>query len=178
MTDIFRFRISGQAGYEIDCGDHMKTRIVFAIFDEDKSKLAWYMFSSTLNAKAQGQCAKAKDPSNDRFAFHDIAASNPAVFRKKISVGALLSNNKGTPATLNMDTSDRGMNADFSKLKTSAGEIVNLGASLQLDHKPSNPNVDIAGKVYFLELVDFDADKFKLGPQGKASAIAITGPNL
>lgn len=175
MTEKIRYRVSGQAGYEIACAGEDKTRVVFALFDEEKTKLAWYLFSSALGSRAQGRCAKDKSPASEQFAHHDIPASNPNTFRKKIALDALVSHKSGAAANLNIDAGKRMVNFDISQLKTTAGEVVEFGATAQIDRAPANAGVDIKGKVYFLELVDFDEQAFKLGPQEKSSIAAIFG---
>ncbi|PNG26108.1 hypothetical protein [Methylocella silvestris] len=166
-----RFRISGYAGYSVACGDQSKTRIVFAVFDDEETRLAWYLFSSL-----QGQCGKDAATTPRKFGHHDVPAFNHHTFEKKIGLDGLISKPAGSPATLNMDVTDRHIDCNFSRLKTAAGETVEFTATIQTDSKPSDGGKDIAGTMYFLELVDFSKKAFKLGPQEKKSQSSITGP--
>jgi outer membrane protein OmpA-like peptidoglycan-associated protein len=49
----------GQSGFEVRCGGGQpQTNVVFGLFDEKKKSLAWYLFSSTVDAKSQRECKK------------------------------------------------------------------------------------------------------------------------
>lgn len=172
MSDFVRYRVSGHSGYEVSCGDAEKTRIVFAMFDEDKTRLAWYLFSSKLDKLS---CGKGQSPSSDQFGYHDVVASNPKAFHKKIALDKLVGA-KGAPAKLNMSSSERMADCAIGDLTTTAGELVELTPSMQVKRKPANAGKDIKGAVYFLEMVEFSEKAFKAGPQEKASQSAIFGP--
>lgn len=172
-----KYWFTGQAGYELDCGAHKKLRVVFAMIDEDKTSIGWYLFASKADAKTQKECEKAKNPSSDKFAFrNDIGRLIPHTFKKKIDIDGLASD-KGTFATLNIDATDKSrlMGCHIDKLKTKAGETVTFPFGMQQDSKPPKTDVDIEGKVFFLEKESFDEKAFPQGPQGKDSQVKISG---
>ncbi len=176
MSEI-KYWFTGQAGYELDCGSHKKIRVVFAMIAEDKSSIGWYLFSSTVDAKAQKQCT-TKDA--EQFAHRsDIGRLIPHTFKKKIAIDEL-AGAKGTFATLNIDTTDKArlMGCRIDKLKTKAGETVSFPFGMQQDSMPSQTNTDIEGKVFFLESGTFEEKKFPQGPQGKDSQVKISGAVL
>ncbi|ACK51306.1 hypothetical protein Msil_2376 [Methylocella silvestris BL2] len=178
MTDRMRVKFSGQAGYEVDCGHHKKTRVVFGMIDDEKTTVAWYLFTSTADKKSQKECAANDAPASVKFGYRtDIGRTIPHSFEKKIAMNELAQNPKGTYATLNMDSTktSRMIGYRIDKLKTKAGEVVTFPFGTQQDSQPSRAGEDIEGKVLFLETASFDEKKFHLGPQGKDSQILITG---
>ena len=180
MSDV-KYWFTGQAGYELDCGNHKKVRVVFAMIAEDKSSIGWYMFGSAADVKSQKECT-AKDAVvvTDQFAHRaDIGRLIPHTFKKNIAIDELASA-KGTFATLNIDATDKGrlMGCRIDKLKTKAGETVSFPFGMQQDSMPSRVNKDIEGKVFFLESGPFKEKKFPQGPQGKDSQIKISGAVL
>src|SRR5687768_17527935 len=50
MSDRVKFWFNAQAGYDVDTGRHKKIRVVFGMIDEDKTSMAWYLFSSDGDA--------------------------------------------------------------------------------------------------------------------------------
>lgn len=167
----FRLRVSGWRGYEVACGSDIKTRVVFGVFDEDKTTLAWYLFAS-LPANC-GTGAKVVDK---QFGHHDeIGGHNPINSDHPIAPEKLLAHPDGTPAQLDIDAEDRHMNCDIKDLKTSAKDTVSFGATLLKDHKPGTTE-KIKGTVELLEFGTFSPKNFKLGPQKSSSQSKITGP--
>lgn len=181
MNDKVRYWVTGQSGYEIDCGAHGKTRVVFALIAEDKSEIAWYLFSSTPSKAGQKECATTDVwIIDDPFGFrNDVGRMIPHTFQKKIGLDGL-ADAKGTPATLTFDAKKGGrlMGCRISDLKTKAGEIVTFPFGLQQDDMPSRASDTIAGRVYFLEKGPFDEKSFKLGPQQKSSDVKVSGAVL
>ncbi|ACK51305.1 hypothetical protein Msil_2375 [Methylocella silvestris BL2] len=177
MADDVFFRASGQAGYEVDCGHHTKTRVVFGIFDEEKTSIAWYLFASAADKKSQKECETTDVLVTEQFGFRtDVGRHIRVLFRKKIGLDGL-ADKKGSFATLNMDATDKSrlIGCRIAKLKTKAGEVVTFPFGFQQNSKPARANQDIEGKVLFLESGPFDEKTFHLGPQGKDSKIKISG---
>jgi hypothetical protein len=44
-TSIF---VYGSLGYELEYDNHIKTRLIFAVADDKRKRLAWYFFSQTM----------------------------------------------------------------------------------------------------------------------------------
>jgi hypothetical protein len=179
MTGI-RHWVRGQSGFEVDCGQQPKTRVVFGIFDQLKKSLAWYLFSSTVDSKSQRECA-----TTDAWVVDDpfgiaISAATAHLFTNAIGVGQLVSGAKSPFATISLDTktSKNFIYCSLDKLNTKSNGLVHLSFSLRKVSKPPKANVAISGKVFFLEVVAFVEDKFKLGPEGKAALESLSGPVL
>lgn len=177
MSEI-RYKFTGQAGYEIDCGSTKKIRVVFAMIDEDKTSIGWYLFASKAAAK------KAKDCDFDaptKFGFRtDIGRTIPHTFKKHIAIDEL-AGAKGSFATLTIEIEDdksRMIGYRIAKLKTKAGETVTFPFGTQRDSSPAGANKEMEGQVYFLESGSFDEKAFPKGPQGKDSQVKISGSNL
>jgi hypothetical protein len=150
-----------------------KIRVVFGMVDENKTSMAWYLFSSDGVARAKGAKAPPK-----RFGHRDAGGRNiQHTFKKKIRLDELAANLKGTPADLTLDVSDakRFIECRIDKLTTKAKETVSFPFGLQYDSDPSRTGT-IHGTVSFLEAASFDAKQFPLGPQGKAAQAALFGP--
>lgn len=180
--DTVLYKLTGLTGFEVECGGGDKIRVVFAMIAEDKSNIAWYMFSSTPSAKAQKECASTDVwIIDDPFGFRtDVGRLIPHTFHKKIGLDGLADADKGTVATLSFDAQAGGrlMGCRISDLKTKAGEIVTFPFGMQQDDMPPRAGQDIKGRVYFLEMGPFDEKTFSQGPQGKASQVKISGPVL
>jgi hypothetical protein len=170
--------VSGQSGYTVDCGPGIKTRVVFGIFDEKHTSIGWYMFSSNANAATQKVCKTTDVSVYEDFGHHDVPTAAFHIFDNAIGVDQLLDGNKPTPATMLLDTArdKRFIYCSLDNLKTKANGFVHLAFWIDRDSEPPQPNVDIPGKVYFLETGPYDAKKFGVGPQGKAAQGAIWGP--
>lgn len=179
MGDSVRYWFSGQACYEVDIGRLKKIRVVFGMIDEKKTSMAWYLFSSHGVAKSKGELANPDPMPPEQFGHRTgVGRSIPHTFKKKIGLDELAINPKGTPAILTLDVSQakRFLECRIDTLKTKAKEVVSFPFGLQYDSDPSRTG-KIQGKVLFLEIAPFDANKFPRGPQGKFQ-FSIFGPGL
>ncbi|VTZ27108.1 conserved hypothetical protein [Methylocella tundrae] len=180
MSGEVKYWFTGQAGYEMDCGAHKKLRVVFAMIDEDKTSIGWYLFASKADAKGQKECETTDVLITDQFAHRDdIGRLIPHTFKKKIAIDELASP-KGTFATLSIEATktSRLMGCRIARLKTKAGETVTFPFGMQQDWKPSPTDTEIDGRVFFLEKASFEEKKFPLGPQGKDAKVKIDGAVL
>jgi hypothetical protein len=178
MGDSVLFRFNGQAVYEVDTGRVKKIRVVFAMLDENRTSMAWYLFSSDGVAKSKGELANPDKMPPEQFGHRTEGGRDiPHTFKKTIGLDELANNPKGTPATLTLDVgkTKRFIECRIDKLTTKAKEIASFPFGLQYDSDPSRTGT-IPGKVLFLETASFDAKQFPLGPQGKAAQAAIFGP--
>lgn len=167
----FRLRVAGWRGFEVSCGGDVKTRVVFAVFDEDKTRLAWYLFASSPT-----NCAKGAAPTDKQFGhLYEFAAHNPLDSDHQVTPEKLLADPKGTPAVLDIEVEKRHINCDVSGLKTSGKDVVSFGATMLKDYEPGAVK-QIKGVVELLEKGVFSEKNFAVGPQDKASLIKITGP--
>ena len=182
MNDKVKYWFTGQSGFELDCGGHEKTRVVFAMIAEDKSEIAWYMFSSTPSRKGQAECAKTDVwIIDDPFGFRvGIGRTIPHTFQKKIAIDGLADGSAGSVATLTIDTEDKSRFVSFriSDLKTKAGEIVTFPFGMQKNDTPKHVGETIKGRVYFLEKRVFVEKDFDRGPQEKSSESKVSGAVL
>ena len=179
MTGI-RHWVRGQSGFEVDCGQQPKTRVVFGIFDQPKTSLAWYLFSSVVDAKSQRECA-----TTDMWVVDDpfgiaISAATAHLFANAIGVDQLVSGAKNPSATISLDTKtdNKFIYCSLDNLNTKSNGLVHLSFSLRKESEPPRANVAIPGKVFFLEAVPFADGKFKLGPEGKTAVKSMSGPVL
>ena len=159
MGDGVRVHFNGQAGYEFDTGRLKIIRVVFGMIDEDRTSMAWYLFSSDGDAKS------AKPV---QFAHRDEGGRDiPHNFKNKIGLDELAIHPKGTSATLTLEISEqkRFVECRIDKLTTKAKEVVTFPFGLQHDSDPSRTG-KIDGKVRFLETAPFDRKTFPQGPQG------------
>jgi hypothetical protein len=180
MGDSVLYRFNGQVCYEVDTGRLKRIRVVFGMIDEERTSMAWYLFSSDGVAKSKGELANPDNMPAEQFGHRDAGGRDiPHTFKKKIGLDELAINPKGTPATLTLEISEkkRFLECRISVLKTKAKEVVSFAFGLQYDSDPSRTG-KILGNVLFLETARFDAKQFPLGPQGKASQISIFGPGL
>jgi hypothetical protein len=179
MTGI-RHWVRGQSGFEVDCGQQPKTRVVFGIFDQLKKSLAWYLFSSTVDSKSQRECATTGVWIVDDPFGIQISAATAHLFTNAIGVDQLVSGAKSPSATISLDTKTDNtfIYCSLDKLNTKSNGLVHLGFALRKVSKPPKANVAIPGKVFFLEIVPFADAKFKLGPEGKAALKALSDPVL
>ena len=172
-----RFRFNGQAAYEVDTGTHKKIRVVFGMINEDRTQMAWYLFSSGGVAKSKLELKQDKMPPEE-FGYRAVGGRDiPVLFDKDIGFEGLGIDPTGTFATLTLDASEKRFIAcRLAKLKTKAKEVVTFPFGLQrrTDPLPSRLGT-FNGKILFLETAPFDRDKFILGPQGHAKNF-ITGP--
>jgi hypothetical protein len=176
MSVLYRF--NGQACYQVDTGRLKKIRVVFAMIDEKRTSMAWYLFSSDGDAKSKQELANPDNMPAEQFGHRDVGGRDiPHTFKKKIGLDELASNPKGTSATLKLDVTatKRFIECRIDKLTTKEKEVVSFPFGLQHDSDPSKTGT-IRGKVLFLEIAPFDAKRFTLGPPGKASQISIFGP--
>jgi hypothetical protein len=179
MADSVLYRFNGQACYEVDTGRLKKIRVVFGMIDEKRTSMAWYLFSSNGVAKSKRELANPDPMPPEQFGHRTAGGRDiPHTFKKKIGLDELAINPKGTPAILTLDVGQtkRFIECRIDTLKTKAKEVVSFPFGLQYDSDPSTTG-KIHGKVLFLETAPFDANKFPLGPQGKAK-FSITGPGL
>lgn len=176
MAEVL-YRLSGQDGVLVDCGNHQKIRVVFGMFDQAETKIAWYVFSSKADKATQKECtAKYPGVGAADFGFRDgVGRFIPHTFKKTIALDGL-ADKKGTYAVLDMDFTPAGrlIGCNISKLKTKAGEVVTVIFGLQQNFEPPRTS-NIEGNVFFLEMADFDAKRFGEGPQGKDSQAKILG---
>ena len=173
MKALYRF--NGQAGYEVDTGRLKQIRVVFGMIDEKRTSMAWYLFSSDGDAKSKLELANPDKMPPEQFGRRTIGGRDiPHTFKKDIGLDQLAINLKGTPATLELDITERFIECRIDKLMTKAKEVVTFPFGIQRDSDPSKMG-KILGKVKFLELAPFDANRFSQGPQGKAKTL-IFGP--
>jgi len=168
MSVLFRF--NGQAGYEVDTGRLKKIRVVFGMIDEERTSMAWYLFSSDGVAKSKQELANHDPVSPVQFAHRDKGGRDiPHTFDKTIGLDELVIKPEGTSAYLTIEISEtkRFIECRIDKLQTKAKEVVTFPFGLQYDSTPSRTG-KIHGTVLFMEDDPFDANKFILGPQGKA----------
>jgi hypothetical protein len=189
MADKFLFRFSGQAAYEVDTGRLKKLRVVFGMIDEKRTSMAWYLFSSDGDAKSKRELANPDPMPPEQFADRDTGGRDiPHTFTKKIGLDELAINPKGTPAylTLELTETNRFIECRIDHLHTKAKEVVTFPFGLQpiLPSRAADfttlrrPKGKIHGKVSLLApIAPFDANKFILGPQGKAQS-SILGRGL
>ena len=179
MTDSIRYWVRGHSAFEIESLSHKKTRVVFGLFDQDKTTLAWYLFSSTIDTKTQREYEKAEvlvwdDP--DPFAV-DAGVASTVLFNKAIKLDQLVSDAKAPFATVTFDTD---MNCSVDKLNTKSNGLVHLGFHMHKNAKPPKTDVAINGRLKFLEVGPIhkkNVDKeFERGPQDPGSQIAVDGP--
>lgn len=175
--------VRGHSAFEIDCLSHKKTRVVFAIFDKERTSLAWYLFSSTVDPKTQRQYETAEvliwdDP--EPFAEDAGVASSMGSFKNDIGVDELIKDAKSPVGTIKFDGD---MNCSLDNLNTKSNGFVHLGFHMHKNAPPPKPDVAIRGKVFFLEVAPIPAKDdatlqkmFDRGPQGTGSQIAISGP--
>jgi len=173
-----RFRFNGQAAYEVDTGRLKIIRVVFGAIDEDRTSIAWYLFSSDGVAKSKQELAQDKMPP-EQFGHRTAGGRDiPHLFDKDIWLDEVAFNPKGTSATLTLDGSEkRFIGCRIDKLKTKAKEVfgVPFGLQRQTDLLPSREG-KFDGKVLLLQTaVPYNRDKFPLGPQGPAKSLVI-GP--
>ncbi len=173
--------IYGQSAYEIELFHHTKTRAIFGMVDRPAEKnIAWYMFSATLAKKWQSEFAAADwmDPKSETpFAHHDVPAGAHHPFKVAIGLDQLVDPKVGNDATLTIDAKrDKHFLYFDLQIKKTANGLVEFTFWMQKDATPKAANVDINGRLYFLEIGSFDPQKFKLGPQSNAAISAIIGP--
>jgi hypothetical protein len=164
MTKV-RYRLSGQAGLIIDCVSHSKMRVVFGMWDEAKTNIAWYVFASKADAATQAACtAKYPGVAIGLWGFREggFGRDIPHTFTNFIGLDGLADPYpKGADATLDLELTppQRLIGCVIKQLKTKAGETVDLSFGLQQSSQPPRSK-NIKGKVYFLEPGKFDAKTF------------------
>jgi hypothetical protein len=174
MSVLFRF--NGQAGYAVDTGRLKKIRVVFGMLNEQRTSIAWYLFSSDGDAKSKQELANPDPMPPEQFGYRTIGGRDiPHTFKKNIGLAELVINPKGTPAALTLDITQtkRFIECRIDGLKTGAKEIVTFPFGLQSYSDPPRTG-RIPGKVWFLGTGRFDPKQFPQGPQGNAQI--ITGP--
>jgi len=179
MADSVLYRFNGQACYEVDTGRLKKIHVVFGMIDEKRTSMAWYLFSSDGVAKSKRELANPDPMPPEQFGHRTAGGRDiPHTFKKKIGLDELAANSKGTPAILTLDIGQtkRFIECRIDTLQTKTKEVVSFPFGLQYDSDPSTTG-KIHGKVLLLETAPFDANKFPLGPQGKAKVL-ITGLDL
>lgn len=179
MADSVLYRFLGQACYEVDTGRLKKIRVVFGMIDETRTSMAWYLFSSKGVAKSKRELANPDPMPPEQFGHRTVGGRDvPHTFKKKIGLGELAINPKGTPAILTLDVGQtkRFIECRIDTLKTKAKEVVSFPFAVQFDSTPSTTG-QIHGNVLFLETAPFDPSKFPLGPQGTSKS-SITGSGL
>ena len=175
MSVLFRF--NGQAVYEVDTGRSKKIRVVFGMIDETRTSMAWYLFSSDGVAKSKRELANPDNMPPEQFGHRTVGGRDiPHTFKKNIGLDELAIKPNGTPAELTLDTTTRFIECRIDKLTTRAKEVASFPFGIQRDSDPSRTG-KILGKVLFLELATFDANRFPEGPQGKAQKLIFTGPH-
>ena len=173
MSVLFRF--NGQAVYEVDTGRQKKIRVVFGMIDENRTSMAWYLFSSDGVAKSKGELANPDNMPPEQFGHRTVGGRDiPHTFKKNIGLDELAFKPNGTPAELTLDTTARFIECRIDKLTTKAKEVASFPFGIQRDSDPSRTG-KILGKVLFLELATFDPNRFPEGPQGKAQKLIFTG---
>jgi hypothetical protein len=170
-----QFRFNGQAIYEVDTGRLKKIRVVFGMIDKTKTSMAWYLFSSDGVAKSKRELANPDNMPPEQFGHRDTGGNRiPHTFKKNIGLDGLAIK-QGTSADLTLETTERFIECRIDKLMTKAKEVVTFPFGIQRDSDPSATG-KILGKVLFVGLAPFDANKFPEGPQGKkAQALIFTG---
>jgi hypothetical protein len=180
--------VRGQSGFEVDCGSGQpQTNVVFGIYDQDRNSptaapgeaLAFYLFSSTVDPKTRLACKKSgiSPVAREPFAVHSGPGTALPTFQTKIGVDQLVNDAKSPSATLSMDTTTDPDHIEcVVRLDTKSNGRVHLTFALRHVSDPTRANVDIPGKLFFLEFGDFDLDKFQTikGPRGKAVMKAIS----
>ena len=171
MSVLFRF--NGQAGYEVDTGRLKKIRVVFGMIDEDKTSMAWYLFSSDGDAKAKSAISNKTPPV--QFGHRDEGGRDiPHTFKNEIGLEGLAIHPKGTTATLTLVISGdkHFIECRIDKLTTKSKEVVTFPFAIQYDSDPPKTG-KIDGKVRFLDTAAFDRKAFPQGPQGATAQHAI-----
>jgi hypothetical protein len=183
MADGVLFRFNGQAAYEVDTGRLKKIRVVFGMFDEKRTSMAWYLFSSDGVAKSKRELANPDPMPPEEFGYRDAGGRDiPHTFRQKIGITELAIKPEGAAAYLMLEIGQtkRFIECRIDKLLTKAKEVVTFPFGLQYESVPSRTGHwtgKLHGKVSFLDIAPFDANKCILGPQGKAKS-AILGRGL
>ena len=178
MVDVL-FRFNGQAGYAVDIGTLKKIRVVFGMINENRTSMAWYLFSSDGVPKSKGELANPDRMPPEQFGHRSVGGRDiPHTFKNKIGLNELAIEPKGTSATLTLDISGskRFIECRIDGIKTKAKEIVYFPFGLQRSSDPSRTG-KILGKVLFLEPAPFDVNKFPDGPKKHALSF-ITGPGF
>ncbi len=181
------FRVRGQRGFEIDCGAHTKTRLVFGIFDEGKKSIGWYMFSSVPQAKNSKLKSRDDCATTDVWVIDDPFATQTGEGKgkefDKIGVDGLVADAKSPAAKMTLDTKTdkHRIYCSIDDLVTRSNGRVHLVFSLHKEYEPTMANIQISGTLFLLEPPDpFDEKKFEpdRGPQSKKAQIALNGAVL
>ena len=183
--------VRGHSGFEVDCsGGQPQTNVVFGIYDQDPNSsspapgpgLAFYLFSSTVDAKTRLACKRSgiRPVARAAFAVHSGPGDPLPDFKNKIGVEQLVSDAKSPSATIFLDTTTSPNHITcVVRLNTKSNGPVHLTFGLRPVSRPTRANVVIPGKLFFLEIGRFDLKRFQdtqmpFGPLGKAEMIAIS----
>jgi hypothetical protein len=170
--------VIGQSGFQIYCDSKtLKTRVVFGMYDREQKSLAWYLFSSTVAAKSQRECATTDVFVTDEPFGGFSGASFPRFLRNAISVHQLVSDAKSPISTIRLDTGQdpKRIYCRLNDLDTKSNGKVDLTFTLRKMHEPERgtANLDLRGKLFFLEVGAFNSNLLSIGPQGKTALSGI-----
>lgn len=144
--------------------------------------LAFYLFSSTVDPKSRLECKKSgvTPAAREPFGIHSGPGDPLPSFKNKIGVEQLVSDAKSPSATIFLDTTtSRNRITCTLKVDTKSNGLVHLTFGLRKVSEPSRASVTIPGRLFFLERLPFDLEKFlnplaPFGPLGKAEMTAIS----
>ena len=165
--------IFGYIGYEQEINSHIKTRIMFAITDMERTRLAWYLFSQSMlvhDWEAGFSLASVGDRKLERNeTFGEAVTASPSPFQCDFRTQV----DKLAPAILRSDggwaTLD--MNDDAATGLTGCMVYVDLqpsGVILPFDLKTVGRrrtlNIKKKGRVYLLGVERYSHHAFERGP--------------
>jgi hypothetical protein len=183
--------VRGQSGFEIHCGGGKpQINVVFGIFNKplptrpgfefaSNQKLAFYLFSSTVDPKSRDACRKSKaTPTVRVFGVSSQGFDSRIGFKNKIGVHELVTDAKSPSASIQVS-------CDIAcgcllKLRTRSNGLVALNFALDKLAEPSIGINPIPGKVFFLGVGDFNEAEFQNNPlrpvglSARATRIAIS----
>ena len=182
--------VRGRSGFEVHCGRQRNINVVFGLFDEKTKRLAWYLFSSTVDSTSKLACKRSGSrPVVKPFGiFSGAGTITPDLWNSPIDVSELVRDAKSPFATMTLDTkTDKNrITCRLDNLNTKSNGLVNLTFGLRKVSEPSRANVAIPGKLFFLDVEPYDMGKFSdadapvtdprriLGPQAIAERKAIS----
>ena len=193
-TTIYTY---GFRGYELKVDSHIKTRIVFAIVDKKKTRLAWYMFSQGMVVPAwhrlfeEVSAGKRKmDRPPTIFASAPRVSPSPEAFHFKFDIGDLAPRlgelTLGEAKALldlyddkAFDTTNCTLYIDYldgPAVKSKRSILLNF--DLHTERKRSTFDIKKTGRVSLIGIERFSPQALERGPTSAIWYMPQTNPDL
>jgi hypothetical protein len=165
--------VFGHIGFEEEIDSHIKTRVMFAVADQKRTQLAWYLFTQAMavktwdNAFTLASMGVRKLDRNERFATAGPMNPMPVQCDFKFQVGKLapaIVRSDGAWGTLDLnDDAATGTTSCLVYIDVQPNGVI-LPFDLKTESRRRTLNIKKRGRVYLLGVEHFSHHALGRGP--------------